>query len=395
MNTPLSKPQRLLSLDVLRGITIAGMIMVNNPGSWGSIYAPLGHASWNGLTPTDLVFPFFMFIMGVSMYISISKFKFEFSSGYFTKLLRRSVVIFLIGMGIAWLSTLCYSVFNISSDASLWERFSNSVLPFDRIRILGVMQRLAITSFFASLIVVLFKPKRILPIAAGILLVYWVILYFGDGFELSTQNIIARVDASIFGTAHMYKDALPSGERIAFDPEGLLSNLPGIAHVMLGIYCGKLIMTTPDLAQKMVRIFLLGTIMLGAGWLLSYGCPINKKIWSPTYVLVTCGMASLLLSLLIWIIDVRGKKRWSVFFESFGINPLFMYVMGAVLSILFGSIRFPYGEGVISIKGFMYNSLLAAVGDPYFASLLFAVIFVLINWVIGNQLYRRKIYIKI
>lgn len=387
--------KRLLSLDILRGITIAGMIMVNNPGSWGHIYAPLGHAAWNGLTPTDLVFPFFMFIMGVSMYISLSKSNFEFSGAYLTKLTRRSVTIFIIGMGIAWFSILCSSVFNIGSDVPLWDRFTGAVFPVDRIRILGVMQRLAITSFFASLIVVMWKPRRILPIAAGILVVYYFILLFGDGFAFSPDNIIARVDASLFGTAHMYKDTLADGTRIALDPEGLLSNIPGVAHVLLGIFCGKLIMTTPDINQKMVKIFLFGTILLALGWLLSYGCPINKKIWSPTYVLATCGMASLLLGFLVWVVDVLEKRKWSRFFEAFGINPLFMYVFGGLFSILLGSIRFPSGEGYISIKGFMYNSLVSIVGDQTLASLLFALIFIGLNWIVANQLYKRKIYIKL
>lgn len=389
------KPQRLLSLDILRGITIAGMIMVNNPGSWGHIYAPLGHASWNGLTPTDLVFPFFMFIMGVSMYISLSKSNFEFSTAYLSKLSRRSVLIFIIGIGIGWFSIVCNSVFNIGSDVPLWERFTSSVFPIDRIRILGVMQRLAITSFCASLIVVNFKPKRILPIAGSILVGYYLILLFADGFSFSPDNIVARVDMALFGKAHMYKETLDDGTRIAFDPEGLLSNIPGVAHVLLGIFCGKLIMTTPDITQKMVKIFLLGTILLGLGWLLSYGCPINKKIWSPTYVMATCGMASLLLGFLIWVVDVLGKRKWSTFFEAFGINPLFMYVFGGVFSILLGSIRFPMGDSYVSIKGFMYNSLVSIVGDQTFASLLFALIFIGLNWVVANQLYKRKIFIKL
>lgn len=390
MDLPLSKPQRLLSLDVLRGITISGMLLVNNPGSWSKIYAPLEHAAWNGLTPTDLVFPFFMFIMGVSMYISLSKTNFQFSAPYFKKLLKRSALIFLTGVAIGWFSILCFGTFNIGSELSFWDRFTSSVFPADRIRILGVMQRLAISSFFASLIAVLIPAKHWLKTAGLLLVAYLAILFLGNGFELAPSNIIIRVDTALFGENHIYK-----GDLIPFDPEGLLSTIPCIAHVILGIYVGKLLKSTPDITEKMVKLFLFGAICMLLGWLFSYAVPINKKIWTPTYVLLTCGMASTLLALLTWIIDVKGKKRWSVFFESFGVNPLFLYVLGGVMSILLGSIRFRIGEDIISIKGAVYQSFVSIARDEYFASLMFAILFITLNWLIGHQLYKRKIYIKL
>ncbi len=391
MDTPLNaSPKRLLSLDILPGITISGMLLVNNPGSWEHIYTPLEHAPWHGLTPTDLVFPFFMFIMGVSMYISMSKFDFTFSPGYLKKLVKRSILIFLVGMAIGWFSILCRGVFNIGTDLDIWERFTSSVFPYDRIRILGVMQRLALSSFFASLLVVLIPSKHWLKTVGAILVGYYLILLLGDGFELTPNNIIIRVDTALFGVAHIYH-----GESIPFDPEGLLSTIPCIAHVMLGIYCGKLIKTTANMTEKVNKLFIYGTILLFAGLLLNYGIPINKKIWTPTYVLATCGLASLLLALLTWIIDIKSKKRWSVFFESFGINPLFLYVLGGVISILLGSISFPVGDQIVSIKGFIYNSLVATVHNENVASLLFALFFIFLCWIIGHQLYKRKIYIKL
>jgi predicted acyltransferase len=391
MDTPLNaSPKRLLSLDILRGITISGMLLVNNPGSWEHIYTPLEHAPWHGLTPTDLVFPFFMFIMGVSMYISMSKFDFTFSPGYLKKLVKRSILIFLVGMAIGWFSILCRGVFNIGTDLGIWERFTSSVFPYDRIRILGVMQRLALSSFFASLLVVLIPSKHWLKTVGAILVGYYLILLLGDGFELTPNNIIIRVDTALLGVAHIYH-----GESIPFDPEGLLSTIPCIAHVILGIYCGKLIKTTANMTEKVNKLFIYGTILLFAGLLLNYGIPINKKIWTPTYVLATCGLASLLLALLTWIIDIKSKKRWSVFFESFGINPLFLYVLGGVISILLGSISFPVGDQIVSIKGFIYNSLVATVHNENVASLLFALFFIFLCWIIGHQLYKRKIYIKL
>ncbi|MGL5920539.1 MAG: acyltransferase family protein, partial [Bacteroidales bacterium] len=343
------QPKRLLSLDVLRGITIAGMIMVNNPGTWGTMYAPLKHAQWDGLTPTDLVFPFFMFIMGVSTFLSLSKFNFQCSADFLKKLIKRSAIIFLIGMAIGWFSIVCYSTFDIGDTSqTMWQRFVSNVFPYERIRILGVMQRLSLSYFFASLIIVTVPMRHIVKVIAGILISYFLILFFGNGFVLSEDNIIAVVDRAVLGVNHMYKETLPDGARIPFDPEGLLSTIPCVAHVLIGFMCGKLMKDNPDINAKVEKLLLWGTIMAFGGMLLSYGCPVNKKIWSPTYVLVTCGFASQLLGILIWIIDIKGKNKWSVFFETFGVNPLFMYVMGGFLAILFGSIRFWSGDEIVS-----------------------------------------------
>lgn len=390
------QPKRLLSLDVLRGITIAGMIMVNNPGTWGTMYAPLKHAQWDGLTPTDLVFPFFMFIMGVSTFLSLSKFNFQCSADFLKKLIKRSAIIFLIGMAIGWFSIVCYSTFDIGDTSqTMWQRFVSNVFPYERIRILGVMQRLSLSYFFASLIIVTVPMRHIVKVIAGILISYFLILFFGNGFVLSEDNIIAVVDRAVLGVNHMYKETLPDGARIPFDPEGLLSTIPCVAHVLIGFMCGKLMKDNPDINAKVEKLLLWGTIMAFGGMLLSYGCPVNKKIWSPTYVLVTCGFTSQLLGILIWIIDIKGKNKWSVFFETFGVNPLFMYVMGGFLAILFGSIRFWSGDEIVSIKGFIFNAFQSFSPDVYFASFLYSVFFVAINWLIGSYLYRHKIYIKI
>jgi predicted acyltransferase len=381
--------QRLLALDILRGITIAGMILVNNPGSWGSIYAPLAHAPWNGLTPTDLVFPFFMFIMGISTYISLKKYGFKWSHAAAWKIIKRTAVIFAIGLGIAWLSLFFRTWHSLSSEEIAWgSRFGQSVWTFDRIRILGVMQRLALSYGATALIAIVVKHKYIPYLIAGLLLAYLCLLLFGNGFEYNESNILSRVDRAVLGVHHMYKDQ-------GIDPEGLLSTIPAIAHVLVGLCCGKLLMEVKDVNEKIQRLFLVGTILAFSGFLLSYGCPINKKIWSPTFVLVTCGLASNFLALLIWIIDVKGKKTWSRFFESFGINPLFMYVAGAIFSILSGNIRFPYGEESISLHGFVYGKVLQPLLGDYPGSLAYALVFVSLIWAVGYVLYKKKIYIKI
>lgn len=381
--------QRLLALDILRGITIAGMIMVNNPGSWSYVYAPLGHAHWNGLTPTDLVFPFFMFIMGISTYISLRKYNFEFSRSAAQKILKRTIVIFAIGLGIAWFSMFCRTYNSLSSeDLSFFARLGQSVWTFDHIRILGVMQRLALCYGATAIIALTVKHKRIPYLIAAMLIGYFILLVTGNGFEYNSTNILSVVDRTVLGENHMYKDN-------GIDPEGLLSTLPAIAHVLIGFCVGKLLMEVKDIHEKLERLFLIGTILTFLGFLLSYGCPINKKVWSPTFAIVTCGLGSSFLALLIWIIDVKGYKSWSRFFESFGVNPLFIYVMAGVLSILLGNIQVPFDGATTSLHGYLYKGVFQPLLGDYPGSLAFALLFVAFNWSIGYILYKKKIYIKI
>lgn len=387
--------KRLLALDILRGITIAGMILVNNPGSWGSVYAPLRHAEWNGLTPTDLVFPFFMFIMGISTYISLKKYNFQFSTAAALKILKRTVVIFFIGMAISWFAMFCYYWDSAPDGLSFGENLWNASWTFGHIRILGVMQRLALCYGVVSIIALTLKHKHILTLIATLLTGYFILLLVGHGFEYNDTNILSIVDRAILTPEHMYRDN-------GIDPEGFLSTIPSIAHVLLGFYVGRLMLNGNKSADRasflnsqLNTLFLTGVILTFSGFLLSYGCPINKKIWSPTFVLTTCGLASSFLALLIWIIDVKGYKKWSMFFETFGINPLFMYVLAALLSILLDSISFPYNGSSISLHSFVYEIGLVPILGNAFGSLMFALLFVIFNWCIGYQLYKRKIYIKI
>lgn len=395
--TQQKKSSRLLALDVMRGITIAGMLLVNNPGSWGALYAPLGHADWNGLTPTDLVFPFFMFIMGVAMFMSMRKFEFKLTGSVFVKIVRRTIVIFAIGLALAWFSHFCRSLAN---GKPLIEAINN----LETMRILGVMPRLALCYCAASIIACLVSFKRIPWVAAGLLVIYSVFLVVGNGYAISEDNMLYVVDNAVLGSEHMYKGLTVWKEYAkenpgfipSFDPEGFVSTLPAIAHVLIGLMCGHLIITIKDNNERVKNLFIVGAILMTIGWLLSYGLPINKNIWSPTFVLVTCGMGSTLLALLIWIIDIKGYKAWSKFFETFGINPLFLYVLGGALGILFGCIKLPMGAEMVSIHDIIYKKFLLEIfTDKYLASCLYAIIFVCINWCVGYVLYKKKIYIKI
>lgn len=379
---------RLLSLDILRGITIAGMIMVNNPGTWEYVYSPLKHASWHGLTPTDLVFPFFMFIMGISTFLSLRKFEFKSSKSAIIKILRRTFLIFIIGLALTWFGQLMRGLAN-------GESFGMAATHFESIRILGVLQRLALAYGFAALIAFLFKYKSIIWITVTLLVGYYLILLFGNGFERSEANIISVIDRAILGVAHMYKDVDVNGNPIAFEPEGLLSTIPSIAHVLIGFLFGKLITETKDNNKRVENILIWGTILAFAGLLLQYGCPINKKLWSSTFVLVTTGFGAQLLALLIWIIDINGKERWSKFFHSFGVNPLFVYVLAVVLANLLSNIKFSYQGVAISIKGYIYSVLIQPWAGNQFGSLLYALLFVTLCWSVGYILHKKNIYIKI
>lgn len=230
---------------------------------------------------------------------------------------------------------------------------------------------------------------------AALLIGYFLILLFGNGFEMSERNIIAIVDNALWGTDHMYKDWTPEGERIALDPEGLLSTIPSVAHVLIGFLFGSLIVNVKDNHSRVEKMLIWGTVLAFSGLLLQYGCPINKKIWSPTFVLTTTGFAAQLLGLLIWIIDIRKKEKWSRFFHAFGVNPLFVYVLAGVLATLVGNIRFTYAGEPVSIKAYAYEVLLRPWAGDYFGSLLYALLFVTVCWAFGYVLYKKNIYIKI
>lgn len=378
---------RLLSLDIMRGITIAGMILVNNAGNWQYVFKPLHHANWDGLTPTDLVFPFFMFIMGVSMYFSLRKYNFEPSKESVKKILKRTFLIFLVGYVLHWFESGCYQVSNLYQNNtpllnSIWVGFTD----FQHTRILGVLQRLALAYGAGSLLGLFIKHKHILYVAGGILLFYWALLSFTNSTTASENNIIAIIDKAIFGADRMYRQ-WANGVSFPFDPEGFLSALPSVAHVLFGFYCGKMITDSKKNNDLIIRnLFIFGTILLFARYLLSYGCPINKKLWSSTFVLVSCGAASLFLALLIWIVDIKGKKKWGQFFEVFGINPLYLYVQAGIVATFFG---------IVGFSTFMCNDVFTPVFGNYGGSLAWSVFFVLLNWIPGYYLYKKQIYIKL
>lgn len=377
--------QRLLALDVLRGLTIGGMILVNSPGTWSYVYPPLLHSSWNGLTMADVIYPLFMFMMGMSMYISLKKFSFTLDKALFLKIIRRTFLIFIIGTFIygtaTFLGTLREASLQPDFVGSPWKAAFASLA---HVRILGVLQRLALCYGIGSLLVTTVRHRYIPYLVAIILIVYYGILLVGNGFVYGPENILSHVDKSVLGLSHMYNDR-------GIDPEGVLSTIPSIAQVLIGFWFGKICMETPDMKDKLNRLFLYGAMGLIAGFLLQDVCPLNKKVWSPTFVLVTCGFSALLLSILLWYIDVTKKYQKTWIFAIFGVNPLFCYVLSEILYILADSL--PLQEQ--NMHDIIYAGLSGWLGDNAFTSFVYAFLFVGVVWLVGAYLYKKKIYIKI
>ena len=373
------------SLDVLRGFTIGGMILVNTPGTWEHIYAPLDHAQWNGMTPTDMVFPLFIYIMGISMYISLRKFNFQLHKELFLKILKRSFLIFIIGTAIFGLAGFFYALHGAYHQENLTESpFAVAVASFGHLRILGVLQRLALCYGIGAVIVSTVRHKYLPALITGLLIIYLGILMMGNGFVYGPENILSIVDLNVLGVNHIYNDH-------GIDPEGVLSTIPSIAHVLIGFCIGKICLETHEPEEKLKKLFIIGSILLIVGLLLQYVCPLNKKVWSPSFVCLTCGLSTSLLSLLYWFIDVQQNQKFVTPFEVFGVNPLFCYVFSQVLCVFFDTLPLQGN----SVHNLIYQALCAGFGDGEFSSFLYAAIFVLIVWLLSYQLYRKKIYIKL
>ena len=383
------KSNRLLSLDIMRGITIAGMILVNNPG--GKVpFVPLEHAEWIGLTPTDLVFPFFMFIMGITTFLSLRKTDFKWTRPTVLHILRRALLLWLIGLVIAYLFNFI-STWNSVACRTLpfGERFCASADTLGRLRILGVLPRLGICYGLAAFTAITLKYRYIPLFIALLFVVYFILLLTGNGYAHNETNILYRFDDLVMGASHMFGDHP--------DPEGILSTLPAWGHVLIGFCVGKAVFSLDNLDAKIEKLFIYGSLLLFAGFLLSYGCPISKKLWTPTFSLTTCGFASLVLALLVWLIDKKGKTgRILDFFLIFGVNPLALYVLADVVAIPLSAIPVGMSNGK---PGSLRLLLFDHIGEPLFGpqggGLLYSILFVLICWCAGYWLYKKKIFIKL
>ena len=369
----MDKPGRLLSLDVFRGLTICLMIVVNNPGSWSYVYPPLRHSAWHGCTPTDLVFPFFMFIVGSAMWYSFKKFGHVFSKGISLKILRRTAVIFLIGLALN-----AYAVYS---------------LEWSTLRIMGVLQRIALAYGIVSFIVLGVRTRYAAIITGIILISYWIILLLlggDDPFSLE-GNFVRRFDIALFGPGH-----IPMFKGVRFDQTGLLSTLPSMGNVLIGYLAGRLIDRSGNRkdATKKLMIWGIAGIVLSLLWSLVF--PINKPLWTSTFVLLTSGLALVFLGILLWIIDIKGVKRWTKPFQVFGMNPLFIYVLSIVLAITFRIEFIQSGGGeMVSVTSWLYGNLFEPLAGSMLGSLLYALTMAAFCWFVGWLLFKRRIFIRI
>ncbi len=382
MQTAKQSSSRILSLDILRGITIAGMIMVNNQGDEEHAFLPLTHAEWIGLTPTDLVFPFFMFIMGITTYLSLKKYQFEWSMPCVKKIVKRAFLLWFIGLAIAWLLAFCRGMVTPEDPTcSLGERLWAAANTFGTIRILGVLPRLGICYGLAALTAITVKHKYIPWLIAAIFVAYYVILECFNGYAHDASNVIAVIDNAILGSNHVYRWDSP-------DPEGILSTFPAWAHVLIGFSVGRFVMQKKDLNDKIEMFFIVGALLVLGGFLLSYACPISKKLWTPTFSMVSCGLASTLLALLTWVIDKRQHQNpITHFFHIFGVNPLALYIFSDLLLIPLAI--------CFHVQQTCYQDIFVLlIGEPM-GSLLWSLIFVALVWLFGCYLFKKKIFIKL
>lgn len=366
------KSKRLLSLDIYRGMTIVFMIIVNTPGSWKYVYAPLRHAEWHGCTPTDLVFPSFLFIVGVSMWFSMKKYGHVLNSRSVIKILYRSSIIFLAG-------------FLLHLFPFIGEDLSNA-------RIMGVLQRIALAYGFGALACMLIRDKYLWILASVLLLAYWALLSFMGGSEpFSLEgNFALSFDKAILGENHLYK-----GFGIPFDPEGLLSTIPSIVTVIIGYLTAGIIGNGSADGTRVVKLLFYGVTGLGLGLLWSIWFPINKPLWSSSYVLYTGGISIIILACLYLVIDVFGSKSWVGFFRVFGVNALFIYILAGLWTNIMFMIKIPLDGAGISLYSWIYQKLCVTVLGNLNGSLLFALIQVLIMWIPAYILYKKKIFIKV
>lgn len=387
--------KRYLSLDVLRGMTVAFMCIVNNPGTWGKIYPPLAHAGWEGCTPTDLVYPFFLFCAGCAMAFSFSKFN-GLDGSAVRKIIRRGILIFVVGL-------LCnlYPFFPTAPDPELsfWQ---NWVEWIQGKRVFGVLQRIGMSYMIAGIIAMwLRKPGKILGAIAVLSIVYTgILLIFGSepGPFTLEGNISGKIDVAVAGDAHVYHGYTNAlGERVAFDPEGLLGSLMGACTALLGFLAGSLILNAGRKSQAdpsdihnstlgvVSRIFVYGVLSLAFAEILSIWIPISKPLWSVSYVFLTAGWALVVLGVLAYFIDYRGVTKPFTMFKIMGTNALTAFVMSAVIAKTMSMLLH---TGPAKFFGGFFT-------QTQFTSLLWALIFMLIIFCIQYILYRKKIIIKL
>ncbi len=352
------------------------MILVNNPGSWSHVYPPLLHSKWHGVTPTDLVFPFFMFIIGVSLFMSSAKFNHQLTKPVVQKIVRRGLTIFAIGLALNW--------------------FPFYYKSFENLRIFGVLQRIGLAYILAGLLCLGYDLKKLWQPAIILLFAYWIILLLGGGNDPYglENNFANQIDLKLLGENHLY-----GGFGIPFDPEGLLATIPTAISIVFGYLMGALIKNCPDRDKLVKNMLLIGIANIFGALVWDIYFPMNKPLWTSSYVMYTGGLACLVLGFLIELIDNRGYKKWTKPFQVFGLNPLIIYVFSGVLvKTMLIILRWTNDAGeTVNAYSWLWSDVFSQItpGALKFSSFLMALFHLGICYLLGYWLYKRKIIIKV
>ncbi len=382
--------QRFYSLDVFRGATVALMILVNNPGSWGHIYPPLEHAPWHGCTPTDLVFPFFLFAVGNAMAFVMPKLEAAGEKAFWYKVIKRTLLIFLIGLFLNWFPFVKYD-----AEGNLVSK------QFENIRIFGVLQRIAVCYFFASVIVHYFKVRGAFIVGVVILFGYWFLCIAANPSDpYSLQGWFGTaIDKNVLGESHMYK-----GEGVSFDPEGLMNSFGGIVQVIFGYLVGNYILQKGKTQEMLNGLFVAGCVLVVSGLAWDMVFPLNKKIWTSSYTIYTTGLALLTLSVMIYLIEFKNAKGlWNRFFDVFGKNALFIFMLSGILPRLLALIRIPGAlddagkQKYLTPFSWFYEHVCKPIlpAEPRLGSLIYAICFIVMMWFFAWLMDKKKIYVKV
>jgi predicted acyltransferase len=363
---------RFLALDVFRGITVCFMIIVNTSGNSETTYAPLMHASWHGFTPTDLVFPSFLFAVGNAMSFAMLKWTGLAQSAVLWKIFKRTALIFLLGYLMYW-----FPFVHLEKDQWVFNDIAHT-------RIFGVLQRIALCYGIAALMIYYLSPKWVLSLTVLLLVAYKFLLTgFGD---LSLEgNAVLKLDKWLIGENHLYR-----GEGIAFDPEGLLSTLPALGNVVFGYFAGRYIQQKGKTYEGLTHLLFAGMLLMLLAYFWHSNFPVNKKLWTSSFVLLTVGIDLVILAAIIYIIDFLRKTRWTYFFEVFGKNPLFIYLA----SELGVTLMWTFSIGDQELYSWLYKNVFQHAGD-YSGALLFAIWWMLTCWLLGWWMDKKRIYVKV
>jgi predicted acyltransferase len=376
-----ARSERLLALDVFRGATVAGMLLVNDPGSWSHIFPPLAHAAWNGWTPTDLIFPFFLFVVGITTELSRASRRARGDSDAMLvrQILRRGALIVLFGLLLSWFPFYTWGP-AVPAAGRVVDRLYH-------IRIPGILQRIGVVYLVSALITLRTSVRAQVVIVAAILMGYWALLAYSITLPGQVDRLL--LDWGPYGN-HIWAGT------VTYDPEGVLSTIPAVASAMVGILAGKWLLGGASLPEKLNGLFAVGALSIVVGLVWNWVFPINKNLWTSSYVVFTAGVAAVTLATCMWIIDVRGIRWWTPPFVVFGINPFLAFIGSeAMARLIYSVITVPDASGrPVSVATMGYN-LFALALSPRVASLAFALSFVLFWLGVLTVLYRRNFIFKV